>query len=209
MKLPLGVLLLTAGCMAPGTELVRDQASADLGCSPEQLRVTHTNDVSEYSDGALFEAAGCGKLAQYGRRGPDVQRTTVIAVDTALPGLRQGPPLGPIGFGRPDLDALTEKRLELARKHIEIVRHQFDKGLGSTATLLGALRLLGLAAHDSHLRGEARIGPLTEYRDAMVAARDHVKQRVESAAASQDELYEVESQLAEAEYWLAEAKPHH
>ena len=77
------------------------------------------------------------------------------------------------------------------------------------ANLLVALRVLGLAAHDSHLRGDALIAPLTEYRDAMVGARDHVKSRYNEGATSQDEVYQVEGQLAEAEYWLAEAKAGH
>ena len=88
------VVLLTfavSGCVAPGTDLVRDQASVDLACPPEQLHVTHDNSISEYSDDSTFGATGCGRLAHYTRTGPGVHRTSEVADDAApRPGIGLG-----------------------------------------------------------------------------------------------------------------------
>ena len=54
------------GCMASGTQLVRDRAGFDLNCPKEQLNIKHLSGV-ENGTGATFGVRGCGKRATYVR----------------------------------------------------------------------------------------------------------------------------------------------
>lgn len=146
--------------------------------------------------GLLF--LGCGPA-------PATEHVTVAA-----PVLTCNCPIAPVvALPAPrtaELDALAQHRVELARKRIPLLRARYEHGTATSAELLAAYRDLAVAARDSGLRGEALRGPLAEYRDAMVQARDLIRSRVAAAMESEDATTHVEFQLAEAEYWLAEAK---
>jgi hypothetical protein len=82
---------------------------------------------------------------------------------------------------------------------------QYDKGAASLSELLVAYRDVAFAARDSGLRGDALRRPLQDYRDAMLKMRDYMRGRYQSGAVTQADLDRVESSVAEAEFWLAEA----
>jgi hypothetical protein len=106
----------------------------------------------------------------------------------------------------PELDALGQQRVELARKRTPIVQREYERGMKSASELIAAYRDVAVAARESGLRGEALRSALTEYRDALARMRDHVKTRVAAGAESEEALMHVEIELAEAEFWLVEAK---
>lgn len=105
-----------------------------------------------------------------------------------------------------DSDVLGQRRVDAARKRIAILQRLYEKGMISSKDVFDAYRDIALAARDSGLRGEALLHPLTEYRDAIVQLRDLMKSRVATGAENEDATNRAEVQLAEAEYWLAEAK---
>jgi len=103
------------------------------------------------------------------------------------------------------LRALGAKRVELARKRLTSLRIAFDHGSATVDELFAACRDVAFAARDSGLRGGALRDVLQEYRDAVVALKDLTRERAAKGVVGEDAVNRVESQLAEAEFWLAEA----
>ena len=107
----------------------------------------------------------------------------------------------------PKLEALASRRVELSRKRLLGLRASFDAGKTTIEELVAGSRDVAFAARDSGMRGQALLRVLTEYRDAVSAVRDLMRERASKGLAVDDDaLSRVESQVAEAQFWVEEAK---
>ncbi|MGH7293883.1 MAG: hypothetical protein ACRELB_03065 [Polyangiaceae bacterium] len=119
-------------------------------------------------------------------------------------------PCGSSGVALPRparVEQLARQRVELARKRLVQMRAAFEHGSATLDELFAALRDVAFAARDSGLHGETLRSILTEYRDAVLALQGLTRERMQKGAVGPEALSRVESLLAEAEYWLAEATP--
>jgi hypothetical protein len=103
------------------------------------------------------------------------------------------------------VEQLARQRVDLARKRLVLLRAGFEHGKTGLEALLVGARDVAFAARDSGLRGEELRSILTEYRDAVVAMKGVTRERVSKGTADEEALNRVESLVAEAEFWLAEA----
>jgi hypothetical protein len=103
------------------------------------------------------------------------------------------------------MEQLAQRRVELARKRLVLMRAGFDKNTVGLDALFAACRDVAFAARDSGMHGDALRKILLEYRDAVVAMKDLTRDRVAKGAVPDEALARVESLLAEAEFWLQEA----
>jgi hypothetical protein len=103
------------------------------------------------------------------------------------------------------LDQLAARRVEMARKRLGTLRASFDQGRTTLDELVGALRDVAFAAHDSGLHGETLRDILKEYRDALVALKDVTAERVSKGAVTEDAVIRMDLLVVEAEFWLEEA----
>lgn len=102
-----------------------------------------------------------------------------------------------------ELDALARRRLELARKPMEILRVQFQSGSIPLTEYLAASKRVVFAARDSKL-SPAELRPiLEEHIHAMKKALEIARSRY-PATLSEAALVGCEYDVAETEYWLAE-----
>ncbi len=107
----------------------------------------------------------------------------------------------------PKLDALARKRVDLARKRLAEQRASFDAGKATLDELFAACRDVAFAARDSGMHGEALRQVLDEYLGAVTALRDLMRERAARSAGSADATRRIDGLVAEAEYWVEEAKP--
>jgi hypothetical protein len=105
----------------------------------------------------------------------------------------------------PQLDELGERRVDLSRKRVAVLALMYDKGAVGLTDLLAAYRDVAFAARDSGLRGDVLRKALQDYRDAMVALREHTHVLYKAGAVNDADVDHVDAAVAEAEYWLAEA----
>lgn len=175
------------------------------------------------------------RIAHFGRKGsvnligdgpgyaPFTMRWLVVVVLGALPLLACGGassasgPCGPCaasangglgsaGTPRPaKIEQLARERVEVARKRLVQLRASFEHGTTTLDELFDACRDVAFAARDSGLHGETLRRILTEYRDAATSLRDLTRERLAKGAVNEAAMTRVESLVAEAEYWLAEA----
>jgi hypothetical protein len=103
------------------------------------------------------------------------------------------------------LKELGMKRVELARKRLVLLRASFDAGKTTIDELFAACRDVAFAARDSGLHGSPLRDILKDYRDGVLALRDLTRERATRGAVGEDAVSRVESIVAEAEFWLAEA----
>jgi hypothetical protein len=103
------------------------------------------------------------------------------------------------------IEQLARERVEIARKRLVQLRAAFEHGSATLDDLFDACRDVAFAARDSGLHGETLRRILTEYRDAAVSLRDLTRERLAKGAVNEAAMTRVESLVAEAEYWLAEA----
>lgn len=115
--------------------------------------------------------------------------------------------LAGVGLPRsPKLQALANRRVELARKRLIALRASFDDGKTTIEELFAGCRDVAFAARDSGMHGQPLRDVLTEYRDAVSALRDLMRERAAKGSTSADAMSRVEALAAEADYWLEEAK---
>ena len=93
----------------------------------------------------------------------------------------------------------------MARKRLGTLRASFNQGRTTLDELVGALRDVAFAAHDSGLHGETLRDILKEYRDALVALKDVTAERVSKGAVTEDAVIRMDLLVVEAEFWLEEA----
>jgi hypothetical protein len=118
------------------------------------------------------------------------------------------PSSGLQGAGLPrsaKLEQLGTQRVALARKRLGLLRTSFDRGSTTIDELFTGCRDVAFAARDSGMHGEALRGVLEEYRSAVVALRDLMRERAAKGAVSDDTMTRVDALVAEAEYWLEDA----
>jgi hypothetical protein len=106
----------------------------------------------------------------------------------------------------PELEKLAQARVDAARKPLPVLRVMYNKGQLPLSALLHAIREVAFAARDSALQGESLLKPLAEYRDTMKTTLEMVQKRYESGMVNASDVDLARYALAEAEYWLAEAK---
>jgi hypothetical protein len=145
----------------------------------------------------LVSVTACGGAA------PPVERVSLPAPTCNCP---VAPVSAPVAARSPELDELAQRRLDAARKRIPVLHRLYERGLVSATEMYVGYRDIAVAARESGLRGEALRSILTEYRDKMAELRDHERTRFAAGAESEDGPNHAEVLLAEAEYWLAEAK---
>jgi hypothetical protein len=104
------------------------------------------------------------------------------------------------------LEKLAEQRVALARKRLVLLRSSFDRGVTTLEELIAGSREVAFAARDSGLRGDALLGVLKEYRDAVVALRDLTHERAAKGAVGEDAVTRIDALAAEAEFWLEDAR---
>lgn len=132
-----------------------------------------------------------------------------VASASAPPSATAAVPAGataPLAPRSPQLEALGQQRVDLARKRIDALSAQYQRGMGSMRDVLAAYRDMAFAARDSGLRGDALRRPLEEYRDATIRLRDLARDRATMGSVPEVDVYAAEASIAEAEYWLVEAK---
>ena len=105
------------------------------------------------------------------------------------------------------LEQLATQRVALARKRLGLLRTSFHRGSTTIEELFAGCRDVAFAARDSGMHGEALRGVLTEYRDAVIALRDLMRERATKGSVSDETMSRVDALVAEAEYWLEEANP--
>ena len=103
----------------------------------------------------------------------------------------------------PEVDQLAAKRIEALRAWLEVLRYQAEHAALSRVQYLAAKRELAVAARDSGLRGEALRSALEEY---VAAAKESAQLLQHGRIFTGDESKRAEYAIAEAEFWLAEAK---
>jgi hypothetical protein len=103
------------------------------------------------------------------------------------------------------LEQLAALRVALARKRLAALRASFDKGATTIDELFAGCRDVAFAARDSGMHGEALRDVLTEYRDAVVALKDLMRERISKGSVHEDAMTRVDSLVAEAQYWLEDA----
>jgi len=103
------------------------------------------------------------------------------------------------------LEQLAQRRVDVARKRLVLLRAGFDRGTTSLDELFAGFRDVAFAARDSGFHGEALRHVLTDYRDAVLALKELTRERVAKGALGEDAVARVESLVAEAEFWLGEA----
>ena len=150
-----------------------------------------------------------------------MQRTLVSLTALLLAACSSGPagPCGPCQaqtsaglhgaeLPRPaKLEQLATQRVALARKRLGLLRTSFDRGSTTIEELFAGCRDVAFAARDSGMHGEALRGVLTEYRDAVIALRDLMRERAAKGTVSDETMSRVDALVAEAEYWLEDANP--
>jgi hypothetical protein len=148
----------------------------------------------------LFVTLGCGAL---------LVACAAPGHDTAAPCTPCAPPAPVVSLSAPrrspELDQLGQRRVDLARKRIELLRLMYERGGLSLGDLTSAYHDVAFAARDSGLRGDALRKPLEDYRDAMRNLAELTDARFKQGAVNQADVASVQSHVAEAEFWLAEA----
>jgi hypothetical protein len=134
---------------------------------------------------------------------PPANQAAAPCVPCAQPAQAVAPPAVPPRS--PELEALGQRRVELARKRVELVRVMHERGATTLADLASAYRDVAFAARDSGLRGDALQKPLEEYRDAMRRVEELTVNRYKQGAVNEGDVILVQGHVAEAEFWVAEA----
>jgi hypothetical protein len=148
----------------------------------------------------LVGCGGAGKSATSGPCGP-CQRAESARGAGSSEGLEG------VGLPRsPKLEALAKRRVELAQQHLVQLRAGWDKGATTMQELFTGCRDVAFAARDSGLRGQALRDVLEQYVGAVTALRDVLRERVANGGLNSTEVTRVDELVAEAEFWLEEAK---
>jgi hypothetical protein len=125
----------------------------------------------------------------------------------APPPAPAGSPANAPAVARPSrLDALGERRVDLARQRTANLRLQFEAGKLTLVELVAAYREVAFAARDSGLRGEPLRRALVEYRGLLDQLRDAQRELTRARGWTDPRSVDaLEYASAEADYWLAEA----
>jgi outer membrane protein TolC len=104
------------------------------------------------------------------------------------------------------LSASGSARIEAARKLTALVRQEHERGMASNRDVLAQAELEFRAVRDSGIVGPELVAAATTYAAAARDALATAKQQFQGGAAGRTDVARMEYAIAEAAYWLEEAK---
>jgi len=133
-------------------------------------------------------------------RPPDAQPIPPPSPSPALSASEQAPPSSAA------LSSLAAQRITAAREYVKLQRQRFTRGGISSTELFDAERTLLQAQREANLPASDLVAAAQAYLDATLQAERQVEDRFAGGAATAAEAQLAHYRVAEARFWLEEAK---
>ncbi len=105
-----------------------------------------------------------------------------------------------------ELQRRAQARIDAAQKRIDLLVTLYQAGAISVNELLEAKMMKFLAQRDSGVSGATLVDAAKSYRDDLSRLAESMKARISQGLVTVAELATMDYRLAEAEYWLEDAR---
>jgi outer membrane protein TolC len=106
----------------------------------------------------------------------------------------------------PTLADRAKARIELAGKLVADAEARYQRGVGTLADYVEAIRLRFVAVRESPSGKADQVKAAEQYRDALAKTDTLAHKRFDMGAVSSSDVLLADYKLAEAEFWLEEAR---